>query len=88
MQEKTNIQTGSKLNKKGTEKKEDKQAFEEKLMPIQEQQIALEESKAKAENEAENVRNRATLMREVRKLQDDGFTDQEISSVFLRRKEC
>ena len=64
------------------ERKKNKQTFEEMFMSIQERQIALEKFKAKAENEVASVQNRITLMHEVRKLQDDGFTDQEIASIF------
>ena len=55
-------------------------------MSTQERQMTLEESKAKAENEASSVQNRATLMREVRKIQNEGFIDKEIEGIFPESK--
>ena len=42
----------------------------------------MDEAKAKSENDKANIDNRVKLMREVRSLQNEGFTDKEILGLF------
>ena len=56
------------------------------FLSIQERQLQMDEAKAKSENDKASIDNRVKLMREVRSLQNEGFTDKEILGLFPEAK--
>lgn len=87
----TTLSTPKKRPPSLTQKKKDKKqkhltppkpTFEEMFLSIQERQLQMDEAKAKSENDKASIDNRVKLIREVRSLQNEGFTDKEILGLF------
>ena len=79
------LTTLKKKRRKGKDTPE-KPTFEEMFMSIQDRQLKVEEEKVKADDAKSSIENRVTLMREVRSLQNEGFTNKEILGLFPEAK--
>ena len=67
-----------KKRKNGNQDTGEKISFEDRFLALQERQLTMEENKCKMDMEKNSIENRVTIMREVRKLQLELFSDEEI----------
>ena len=56
----------------------EKNSFEDRVLAMQERQLTMEENECKVDVEKLIAENRVAIMREIKKLQSEFFTDEEI----------